>query len=352
MPSNHKEEWVRAVQTEPPCVLVRSAKATAWRPLERLDQQSELRRWSKGQPREKGWLILSSAGVPSHFVNSQGIKEPLRVAHPLSVVGYNILTSTPDGNPKSLSIFEQDLTNTLKKYRYWAHRRPLVSRALTGASVVGLCEATSHMIADVLRDHPGRLALVRHGLKVGEYDGSAILVDPTRLAVETTHLQALDPKGGATQIFLGARLRDRVTGARFWFVVLHLKSDGMGMHMSKEHVRVQQAERARRILDTVCDAPVIVVGDFNSDRLYHAACDDAGQRHVGRVLGDFAHALPLVPTYDHFHRAAFDYILVRGAVFVHSAHVPASGGHAPNALQGSDHLPVHADLVVVGPEEP
>ena len=285
---------------------------------------------------------MTKGGVPDHFQKSDGSQEPLRIDAELTVVGYNILTSTPDGNPKDLSLFERELRSS-GKYRYWIHRRENVSRAVRYAHVVGLCEATEHMVRDVLSAN-SHLRLASFGLKVGEYDGSAILVDESRIKVLQTVRRPLT--NGMTQILLASLLKDKDTNRLFWFVVLHLKSDGSGVHGGKEEVRVAQAKRALSIIDHLTPSvPVVIVGDLNSDRFLYPALEDAGRRHVMNVFREFQCVLPLTPTYHHWMRAAFDHILLRGADAV-STHVPDAGGVCPNATQGSDHLPVKATIVV------
>lgn len=339
MPSAQQQAWTAACERGH--VYIIPGGATKWRRVERADQLKELKRWARGQPREAGWLA-TKGGVPTHFNKSDGSQEPLRIDTELTVLGYNILTSTPDGNPNKLSIFERELDSS-GKFRYWAHRRANVARAVRGAHAIGLCEATEHMVRDILANN-AHLALAHFAPKVGEYDGSAILVDQSRVRVQKVADKPLT--AGMTQILVAALLQDAETGRAFWFVMLHLKSDGSGHHGGKEDVRVKQAARALRIVDKLDPpAPVVLVGDLNSDRFLHPAFEDAGQSHVLDVFHGFTCPLPLVPTYHHWNRAAFDYVLLRGADAT-GAHVPDSGGVCPNSTQGSDHLPVRANIVI------
>jgi endonuclease/exonuclease/phosphatase family metal-dependent hydrolase len=311
-------------------VFVIPGGAKAWRPVERLDQLAELDRWRKGEPREKGWLILKS-GVPSHFVKRDGTTEPLAVNHPLRIVAYNLLTSTADGDENALSMFERELTAS-GKYRYWKNRKQNVIDAVRRSHVAGLCEVTRPMLKDVLAGTG--LKAAAFALKVDQYDGSAILVDPC-----VTVREVVTHRLGGTQILLAARLR---MDAEFWFVVLHLKSDGTSAHGSLEHVRVKQARAANKFLDTLSPLPIVVVGDFNSDRFLYPGFRERGTTHVMEVFDTYESVLPLAPTYTHYREAAFDHIIIRGG-FATNTHVPASGV-APNSQQGSDHLPVYADV--------
>ena len=339
MSSDSRKEWRSACERG--AIFIIPGGAATWRRVDRVDQLRELRRWARGDQCEGGWLSTKN-GVPSHFNKSNGHTEPLRIDVGITVMGYNILTSTPDGNPTQLSMFERDL-NSSGKYRYWENRRANVSRAMRSTHVVGLCEATEHMIQDIL-DANAQLSLATFGLKVGEYDGSAILIDSSRINVHRTVHRPL--ASDMTQILLASLLEDRETERLFWFVVLHLKSDGSGPHGGKEGVRVKQAARSLSIIDKLePPAPVVIVGDLNSDRFLYPAFEDAGQRHVMNVFHEFACVLPLTPTYHHWNRAAFDHVLLRGADAT-STHVPNSGGVCPNATQGSDHLPVKATIVI------
>ena len=280
-------------------------------------------------------------GVPSHFRKGDGRGGPLRVEASRGVQHSVHAQRDPD----ALSAFERELKAS-GKYRCWANRRANVCRAVRDAHVVGLCEATTHTVQDVLHANT-HLGLAAFGLKKGEYDGSAILVDGRRISVLQQVRRLLTPP--RVQILLAALLEDRETQRTFWFVVLHLKSDGAGPHGGMEDVRVQQAERSLAIIDRLRPAaPVVIVGDLNSDRFLYPAFDEAGQRHVMGVFHGFECALPLVPTYHHWSRAAFDHILLRGASAT-EAHVPSARAVCPNARQGSDHLPTRAHVVVHPP---
>lgn len=331
-------EWKRAIEKK--AVFIVPGGAQHWHRVEREDQQRELRRWARGEPREKGWLVLQN-GVPSHFLKSNGSKEPLKIEGGLSVVGYNILTSTEDGDPNELSVYEYEL-HASGKYRYWKNRVDNVARALRSCDVAGLCEATTPMLHDLVTRCP-HLRVVSQALKPGNYDGSAILVNHERVEVQKTVKGVLE--SGMAQVLLASLLKDKASGDEFWCVVLHLKSDGSGAHGGKEMVRVGQAKRALKRIDALTPRrPVVVVGDLNSDRFLYPAFEEKGRPHVLQVFHEFESALPLKPTYHHWERAAFDHILLRGAVAV-DAHVPDSGGTAPNKTQGSDHLPVKATIV-------
>lgn len=334
-----KKLWISACERGR--VFIIPGGGTEWRRVERVDQLRELKRWARGEPRESGWLMITN-GIPSHFNKISGVKEPLRVDVELTVMGYNVLTSTQDGDLTKLSRYERDLKSS-GKYRYWANRRTNVCRAVRNAHVVGLCEVTEHMLNDILRENT-HLRLARFEFKIGEYDGSAILVDESRVIVHRTVKRSITP--GMTQILVASLIEDVETGNMCWFVVLHLKSDGSGAHGGMESERVNQSKRCLSMIDKLDPGvPVVVVGDLNSDRFMYPAFEDAKQQHVMNVFHEFKSVLPLVPTYHHWNRAAFDHILLRGAD-VMSTHVPESGGICPNATQGSDHLPVKANIVI------
>lgn len=332
------EFWARAIQNK--SVLVLPELCSLYTTLERVDQYKELSHWLKGNALEEGWLIFKK-GLPSHFVKTNGNKEYLKVDPPLAVMGYNVLTSRHDGDETKLSMYEEELY-TSGKFRYWAHRKSNIAKAVTKADVIGLCEATPHMIEYVLSKNSGH-GLVAFREKEHNYDGSAILVNNSRCKVLKTMSSVLQK--GFAQVFLACLVQDKITKTHFWIVVLHLKSDGSQEHGSMEDRRVQEAHAAlARINSLTPKEPVVIVGDMNSDRFMYPYFEERGITHVMDVFDDFKSVLPLQPTYNHWNEAAFDHILVRDGTAV-DTHVPQSHNVAPNALQGSDHLPVYADLV-------
>lgn len=334
------EDWHSAVRRR--CVKVVPGGAQHWMPVRRADQLAELERWATGKPREKGWLHLAG-GVPSHFVKRNGEQELLRTCAPLKLLTYNVLTSTPDGDADQLSVFERELEGS-GKYRFWRHRRDRVRAALRGQHVVGLVEVTRHMLADI----QGPLQQVAFYLKPGNYDGSAVLIDTTRLSHVRTIVKPLHDDG-RPQFLLATLLHDRAEDLDFWLVVLHLKSDGLDANGSKEGVRVAEAHRAYEVIQKeMRDHPVVVVGDLNSDAFLHPVFEAQQRPHVLTKFPGFTSVLPVRPTYVHFGPSkAFDYVLVRRGQAVRTR-VPEAHAPCPNEMQGSDHLPCYAELVLEG----
>ena len=305
--------------------------------------------WESSARGPRGWggglAPLTSSGAPSYFLKRSGHKEHLKIGTPITVGGYNVLTSTHDGDLDALSVFERELSAS-GKHRYWVRRVDNVARAIAKAHVMGACEITRFMRDDVLERNP-HLAASDLVVKPGNYDGSTVFYDRARFVLEDQRSVVLTPP--KTQLALACLLRDRKAGSgvRFWIVVLHLKSDGGGANGSQESVRVSQAHAAIRFLRTLEDHPCIIVGDLNSDAFLCNGWLASQRPHVKQVLegAGFESILPLVPTYLHFDRCCFDYILGRN-ISPLSWHVPTAKGPCPNATQGSDHLPVYADLIV------
>ena len=329
--------WRRAIERREVAVLGESGE---WRALERLDQWRELSKWAHSQPLEPGWLHLRK-GVPLYFLRRNGAVERLAVCPALRVGAYNALASTHDGDPNALSVFERELTES-GKYRYWRHRRNNVVAAFANVDVMGACEMTKHMTREVAQR--ASLTPIAFQVKPGEADGTAVFVNASRIAVHAVRTKRLLPP--YRQIAVLCELYDKVQRARFVFVMLHLKSDGLNDHGSLESVRVEQARALRRMLAPYDALPVVIAGDLNSDRLA-----DLPSPTVLDVFPEYASVLPLQPTYWHFGKAAFDHILVAHAHAVRARVPQATQGPLPSARHGSDHLPVYADLILRRPSE-
>ena len=214
---------------------------------------------------------------------------------------------------------------------------------------MGACEMTHFMLQDVLRRNP-TMRSSRLALKPGNYDGSVVLYDATRLTLLSQFTKRL--LSNMVQVALVCKFRDEVMQTEFSFTVLHLKSDGMEDNGALESVRVRQARAALDLLETSSSPllPKIVVGDFNSDGYLVKKWKASHTPHVQRVFEDahYESFLPTtVPTYLHFGTRCFDYIM--GSPMVHSLHrsqVPIASSPCPNATQGSDHLPIYAEVFV------
>lgn len=336
------QRWIDAVREDR--VGIHHSSGT-WTLVSREDQRRELQRWASGKPLEKGWLRVRSSGTPHSFVRRNGDVEELCLVHPLRLCTYNLLTSTHNGDPNRLSVYEEALEAS-GPYRAWSRRRHNVSAALAKAHLSGVCEATEHMLRDVLRDN-AHLRLAAFATKPDNYDGSAVLYDPSRITVRKTETQQLMPQHA--QIAIACLCVDRTTDAEFWFVVLHLKSDGGGYNGSKERLRVQQAEAVLAFVDKQLhpQRPCVLAGDLNSDQSLVPEWTIKNVPHVKRTLetASFVSLVPPTVTYLHFDRSHFDYIFAR-SVSKLSHHVPSAKAPCPNKQQGSDHLPVYADVFV------
>lgn len=332
-----QDEWRAAIKKRSVDIM----SGGSWRRVEREDHWRELTKWARDEKREKGWLILKN-GVPSHFVRSSGEKQSLSIDSPppLRLCSYNLLTSTHDGDLNDLSPYEEELEAS-KKYRYWKNRRGNIFKACSGVHVLGLCEATRHMVEEICKAtgmRVGHFALKRGG----NYDGSSILYDPARMRVVERRDERLD--ANEAQVGVSCLLEDLHSGSRLTVVMLHLKSDGVsGGHMSRESTRVRQAQVAMKKLAT--SSRCVVMGDLNSDRLVYSTFPHPTVEQVFR--SHFSEVLPLQPTYMHYGEACFDHILATDDLHVSDARVPHLSSHrpCPNEEQGSDHLPVYASFL-------
>lgn len=323
-------------------VCIREAGTGTWTKVSRHDHWRELRAWAQGNKLEKGWLHFAG-GIPSYFLKRSGDKEYLKPFAPLVVGGYNMLTSRHDGDPDKLSVYESELSAS-GKYRYWRNRTGNVANAVSKAHALGACEISHHMMQDVLDRNPS-MSASEIVLKPENYDGSVVFYNGTRLELQRQTSHVLTHK--RTQFALACLFRDLETGARFWFVVLHLKSDGMGANGSEEAVRVKQALASVKFINTLENLPCVIVGDLNSDQFLCDSWIASHTPHVKQVFqaSGFESYIPMVPTYFHFDRRCFDYILGRRVSHI-KWDVPIVNGICPNSTQGSDHLPVYSEVFV------
>jgi|MDTB01.1.fsa_nt_gb endonuclease/exonuclease/phosphatase family metal-dependent hydrolase len=323
-------------------VCIRDINTSMWSRVSRHDHWKELRAWVQGTEMEEGWLHFSE-GVPSFFLKRNGEKEYLKTFTPLVVGGYNMLTSRHDGNPDKLSMYESELSSS-GKYRYWRNRVDNVAKAVSKADVLGACEITHHMMHDILERNPS-MSASEIVLKPENNDGSVVFYNRARLDFQGQTSQILTHK--RTQFALACLFRDLDTGARFWFVVLHLKSDGMGYNGSEEPLRVKQAMAAVKFINSLENLPCVIVGDLNSDQFLCDSWIASHTPHVKEVFraSGFESYIPMVTTYNHFERRCFDYILGRCVSHIQS-NVPSVKSVCPNSTQGSDHLPVYSEVFV------
>ena len=269
----------------------------------------------------------------------------------IKVCGYNILTSTQNGDFNFLSSYEKELIKNSGSYVFWKHRRENIFHSFHDCDVVGLCESTKHTIKDIT-DNVKSLTCVNFKQKPhGLWDGSSILINKEKVKSIRTESYLIDEK--YAQIVSGSLLEEKTSGKQFWFFVLHLKSDGSETHGSLESIRVIQTElflnRCNKLNPS--NLPIIVVGDLNSDRYFHESFEKQGLSHVLSTFQNhgFKNVLPIQTTYNHFVQAMFDYILIKGNLKCISSFIPTAGTNkpCPNKDQGSDHFPVYATLEVL-----
>ena len=288
----------------------------------------------------------SSGGASSGGASSAGGSS----GHAFTLTAYNILTG---GAPWSdeLSPYEEELGPPA--VAMWKHRRAKVATALRGTDIAVLVECTNaqrEYLASELH-----LNAAVWALKSGNHDGSAILVDSDQWTTTDTYKARI--RSGYSQIVVAARLRSRVDGQELVVVALHLKSG----YADSEERRVAEFTAALRKVcakwpETVTTLPTVVAGDLNSDYTEGYA------RLVRHVVPNLGKDLPKLrnaaadplgvgvhrPTYFHFHKSVFDYILLTPTITVLDMQTPKVTTPAPNSSQGSDHFPLRATLAVIG----
>ena len=254
----------------------------------------------------------------------------------VTVTTYNVLAQP----------YERELTRcTTPRFLRWDQRVDLICSALqqTQSDVVLLNEVTSTMLHTILEQLSGLYTQAHYRNKHTDSDGSAILFRPDRFRLLRVAEARLSTQ--YAQIVVAAELEHRGTGTSLTVASLHLKSGYADM----EPVRLQKFDSAMAFLQKrgLTAGPLVLAGDLNSDlhaayaRLVSHATETYKLFDAG-TLQD-----PRLPTYQHWHPSVFDYILTRG-LRVRSYHVPPTtvGTVLPNAVHGSDHLPVTATLEI------
>lgn len=133
-------------------------------------------------------------------------------------------------------------------------------------------------------------------------------------------------------------------------VAVHLKAGGAKF----EEVREKQAELAivgaktflaHALGDAAEATPIVIAGDFNSDRRFaNARVDKLMKKHGFLDAG----AGTSQRTYKHFGEHIFDYIYSTGIETTDYVVPDNEDTISPNCTQGSDHLPVHVTLRLDG----
>jgi endonuclease/exonuclease/phosphatase family metal-dependent hydrolase len=242
----------------------------------------------------------------------------------------------------------------------WPERRP-VAQALLAAwmpDVVGLQEALFAQIKDLTAALPAYdwIGQGRDGGSKGEF--LPVLYRKDRLdPVAFDHFWLSDTPeriasstwgNTSNRMVTWVRFRDRISAREFYFVNLHLD-------VHSEIARQNSADLVlRRIREFAHDIPVLVGGDFNTQRgnfVYDMfvgpdALRDAwySAGHPGELMSSSHGFLGVAEARRQFreeHSLPKDWLLTRGAVDVRSATIVT---FAKNGQYPSDHFPVSFDL--------
>jgi endonuclease/exonuclease/phosphatase family metal-dependent hydrolase len=283
--------------------------------------------------------VTMASATEGSYSNPGRETRQINIMHVTQFVTYNCLTGPPPG--QSLSVYEEELTHATTTQRRWATRMHNVKRELVGKDIAVLNEITPGMLNDLNLPDTQTAWYKKKGPY--NYDGTAIVINTKRFTFRKTYHFQLSTN--SSQIGVAAAIRDTLAGEDVVVLGLHLKS-GYGNY---EPLRKKQFAAAMQFISSNSETlpnKLIVAGDLNSDlqNTYSANGVAADAAELGLV--NVMNTAPKTTTYNYHHASTFDYVFVRNIRGIVSARVPPAGNTTPNDQQGSDHLPVHATLVL------
>lgn len=268
----------------------------------------------------------------------------------MNFVSYNILTG---GGKPYISYCEDELLERVHPTNVrWINRKYKIREVLNHTDMGVLVESVKGNLNDIL---PKGSKYV-HKNKYDKYgrqerDGTTIYYDPLKyihLGKFDANL-ATDDYPTARQIVLVCKFQEKKSGKVFCVVGLHLKS-GYG---DMENIRKNQIIKAlKSIEDFTMDLPVIMAGDFNSDKLakYRSiSLEELTKNGYDEILLENNEI-----TYHFWHKSIFDYVFIKSncstKVIYHSISTGVSyceSKISPNENQGSDHFPINCVIELV-----
>lgn len=279
---------------------------------------------------------LADTAHPDDPAESAPVSVPLRSVSRLDAMTFNIRHGTMDEGDHS-----------------WDQRRSIVVSVIreTGPTVLGLQEATSGQLDDLIHELPFYASL-----SVGSEDGreagahNAILVDTRRLRVEDRGVFWLsaepDRPGSATwgnrqpRTCIWALLRDDRNGQRLLLLNTHLD------HRSRSS-RSRSLELIGERLESLPAVPTIVLGDFNMEPSDPVLAQFLRDEELNDALGTAANGQ--APTSGTFHGfeggedgPRVDHIFASSQVAVEKAEILRH--RDPDGRYPSDHFPVTATV--------
>lgn len=258
---------------------------------------------------------------------------------PFVLTTYNILTSHPTNEYKR-SVYERELEGAT----CWAERKNLIISQLVHSDIIVLNECTRLQLASILE---GTSTEIGHGqLKTHNFDGTFILYNPLQFRLRDTFSTTIDQR--YSQVVVAVQLYHLSTHITMTVVGLHLKSG----YAEAEQIRQRQfnhaLQKVKRQWPDSIHTPMIVAGDLNSD--YTAGYSSLVQHGIQgleyklrNAAGDHG-TLVTSPTYNHWHRSTFDYILLSPTLLSTTMFVEENHGRSPNARNGADHFAVTSEL--------
>jgi len=231
-------------------------------------------------------------------------------------------------------------------------RRANVASVVDSAGLAVLVEVERRVVNDALRRAAqlGAAFEVELGWRNDPHTewGSAVLWRASHFEQVAKAVGSLAVGRHTTQTYNAVLLKHVGSGTLLCVVAVHLKAGGMEL----EDVRAEQARMAvvgaeRLTRSALGEAsarrmPMVVAGDFNSDRRHRAAlvC-----RQMSRLGFSDAGANTSLRTIKHGGDAIFDYVYTRNLTASSYGVRDDTTQHiSPNLTEGSDHLPVFCTL--------
>lgn len=277
---------------------------------------------------------------------------------PVPFACYNVLAPWTEADMcDGLSrVFDISTMHALLDYNHPSGlRRANVTSVVDDAALAVLVEVEQQVVDDMLaraheRGSPFECAIGWRKDAQTEW-GGAVLWRKGVFEKVTSTVGSLASGPFKTQTYTAVLLRICATGTMLCVVAVHLKAGSMDL----EPVRERQAQLAVAGAEALfgdggapMEVPIIIAGDFNSDRRDQSS--RVGRLMTGLGFSD-AGAGTHARTIKHGGDAIFDYVYTRGRgvrTCDYRVRDDAAQGISPNLTEGSDHLPVLCTLELNG----
>ncbi len=281
---------------------------------------------------------------PARFLSTKGsivtVKGLLEKDKNIKFMTYNVLVG---------HLMVENELPIQERFLNWDHpskiRKNLIRKSMLGRDLMTLVEITSKMLEFLV---PNSHEFIFCKKRLGEIDGSAIVYNSDRFKLILKHCKSIAQN--KSQVTLSALLWDSICDRTILVTVLHLSSG----YANSESTRLKEVMTAIKItnewlLDNNIDISSmahIIAGDLNSDRLAYKSKVKQWLEDIGFSDVFDGYKQNKYITYNLWQKSIFDYIFIRGPIKPLNLFIPASQSKSPNSKQGSDHLPLYADIKI------